>query len=158
MSTFTTKYFIRNTSKRFLYLQMSNLIWTFFMGRGTDPIKSVITLPPKQAIYNRAKTTDNQPHQLPKQHHAEGYTQQAQNHKRRKHRWRTLAGFREGCSTTEHIKFSTSPESFLQHQQDLYHVFIDFKKAFDRVWYTALWSAMQKNNHQCQPCSLWQSH
>ena len=24
-------------------------------------------------------------------------------------------------------------EKYLQHQQDLYHVFIDFKKAFDRV-------------------------
>ena len=24
-------------------------------------------------------------------------------------------------------------------QQDLYQVFIDFKKAFDRVWHEALW-------------------
>ena len=30
-------------------------------------------------------------------------------------------------------------ERYLQHQQDLYHVFIDFKKAFDRVWHEALW-------------------
>ena len=28
-------------------------------------------------------------------------------------------------------------EKYLQHQQDLYHVFIDFKKAFDRVWHAA---------------------
>ena len=34
----------------------------------------------------------------------------------------------------------------LQHQQDLYHVFIDFKKAFDRVWHAALWATMKKYN------------
>ena len=32
----------------------------------------------------------------------------------------------------------------LQRQQDLYHVFIDFKKAFDRVWHAALWATMRK--------------
>ena len=32
----------------------------------------------------------------------------------------------------------------LQHQQDLYYVFIDFKKAFDRVWHAALWATMKK--------------
>ena len=30
--------------------------------------------------------------------------------------------------------------AILQHQQDLYHVFIDFKKAFDRVCHAALWA------------------
>ena len=37
-------------------------------------------------------------------------------------------------------------EKYLQHQQDLYHVFIDFKKAFDRVWHAALWASMKKYN------------
>ena len=37
-------------------------------------------------------------------------------------------------------------EKYLQHQQDLYHVFKDFKKAFDRVWHAALWATMKKNN------------
>ena len=37
-------------------------------------------------------------------------------------------------------------EKYQQHQQDLYHVFIDFKKAFDRVWYAALWTTMHKYN------------
>ena len=36
--------------------------------------------------------------------------------------------------------------AILQHQQDLYHVFIDFKKAFDRVWHAALWATMKKYN------------
>ena len=37
-------------------------------------------------------------------------------------------------------------EKYLQHQQNLYHVFIDFKKAFDRVWHAALWATMRKYN------------
>ena len=37
-------------------------------------------------------------------------------------------------------------EKYLQHQQDLYHVFIDFKKTFDRVWHAALWATMKKYN------------
>ena len=35
---------------------------------------------------------------------------------------------------------------YLQHQQDLYHVFIDFKNTFDRVWHAALWATMKKYN------------
>ena len=37
-------------------------------------------------------------------------------------------------------------EKYLQHQQNLYHVFIDFKKAFDRVWQADLWAIMRKYN------------
>ena len=37
-------------------------------------------------------------------------------------------------------------KKYQQHQQDLYHVFIDFKKAFDRVWHAALWTTMHKYN------------
>ena len=33
---------------------------------------------------------------------------------------------------------------YLQFQQNQYHVFIDFKKAFDRVWHAALWATMKK--------------
>ena len=35
---------------------------------------------------------------------------------------------------------------YLQHQQDVYRVFIDFKKTFDRVWHAALWATMKKYN------------
>ena len=57
------------------------------------------------------------------------------------------AGFRPGRSTTKHI-FNPRIlcEKYLQHQQDLYHVFIDFKKAFDRVWNKALWSTIRLYN------------
>ena len=43
-------------------------------------------------------------------------------------------------------KLSLYTAQYLQHQQDLYHVFIDFKKAFDRVWHAALWATMKKYN------------
>ena len=55
------------------------------------------------------------------------------------------AGFRAGRSTTEQIfNLRILCEKYLQHQQDLYHVFIDFKKAFDRVWHADLWAKMKK--------------
>ena len=57
------------------------------------------------------------------------------------------AGFRAGRSTTEHIfNLCILCEKYRQHQQDLYHVFIDFKKTFDRVWHAALWATMKKYN------------
>ena len=60
------------------------------------------------------------------------------------------AGFRAGQSTTEQIfNLRILCEKYLQHQQDLYHVFIDFidvKKAFDKVWHAALSATMKKYN------------
>ena len=57
------------------------------------------------------------------------------------------AGFRAGRSTTEQIfNLRILCEKYLQHQQILYHVFIDFKKAFDRVWHEALWATVRKYN------------
>ena len=44
------------------------------------------------------------------------------------------AGFRVSRSTTEQtFNLRILCEKYLQHQQDLYHVFIGFKKAFDKV-------------------------
>ena len=57
------------------------------------------------------------------------------------------AGFRAGRSTVEQIfNLRILCERYLQHQQDLFHVFIDFKKAFDRVWHAALWATMNHYN------------
>ena len=45
------------------------------------------------------------------------------------------AGFRAGRSTSEQIaSLRIHCVKYLQHQQDLYHVFKDFKKAFDRIF------------------------
>ena len=47
--------------------------------------------------------------------------------------------FGAGRSTTGQIlNLRILGEKYLQHQQDLHHVFIDFKKAFDRVWHAVL--------------------
>ena len=35
---------------------------------------------------------------------------------------------------------------YLQHQPNLYHAFIDFKKTFDGVWLGALWETMRNYN------------
>ena len=57
------------------------------------------------------------------------------------------AGFRTGRSTTEQIfNLHILREKYLQHQQDLYHVFIDLKKDFDRFCHAALWANMKKYN------------
>ena len=57
------------------------------------------------------------------------------------------AGFRAGRSTTEQIfNLRILCEKYIQDQQDLYHVFTDFKNAFDRVWHAALWATMKKYN------------
>ncbi|MEW8513022.1 MAG: hypothetical protein AB2608_19480, partial [Candidatus Thiodiazotropha sp.] len=37
-------------------------------------------------------------------------------------------------------------EKYLQHQKNLYHVFIVFKIAFDRVFHAVLWANMWKYN------------
>ena len=55
------------------------------------------------------------------------------------------AGFRAGRRITEQIfNLRILCEKYLQHQQDLYHVVIGFKKALDRVWHAALWATMKK--------------
>ena len=54
------------------------------------------------------------------------------------------AGFRPGRSTVEQIfNCHIMMEKHLQHQKELYHNFIDFKKAFDRVWHEGLWHVMR---------------
>ena len=57
------------------------------------------------------------------------------------------AGFRAGKSTTEQIfNLRILCEKYLQYQQSLYHVFMDFKKALNRVWHAALWATMRLYN------------
>ena len=57
------------------------------------------------------------------------------------------AGFRPGRSIIEQIfNLRILCEKYLQHQQDLYHFFVDFKKAFNRVWHAALWAIIRQSN------------
>ena len=48
------------------------------------------------------------------------------------------AGFRAGSTTELIFNLRIICEKYLQHQQHLYHVFIDFKKAFDKVWHATM--------------------
>jgi hypothetical protein len=57
------------------------------------------------------------------------------------------AGFRAQRSTTEQIfNLRLLVEKHLEHQKELYHNFIDFKKAFDRVWHEGLWRVLKEYN------------
>ena len=57
------------------------------------------------------------------------------------------ADLRAGRSSTEQISnLRILCEKYLQHRQDIHHVFIDFKKAFDRFWHATLWATMKKYN------------
>ena len=58
-----------------------------------------------------------------------------------------IAEEQAGRSTTEQIfNLMILCKKYVQHQQNLYHVLIDFEKAFDRVWHEALWATMRKYN------------
>ncbi|KAK2178942.1 hypothetical protein NP493_522g01009 [Ridgeia piscesae] len=57
------------------------------------------------------------------------------------------AGSRPERSTTQQIfNFRILCDEYLQHQQDLYHDFVDFKKACDKVWHAALWATTRQYN------------
>ena len=50
------------------------------------------------------------------------------------------AGFRLGRRRTEQVfNRRVIIEKHLQHQRDLFHNFIDCKKAFDKVWHVGPW-------------------
>ena len=56
-------------------------------------------------------------------------------------------GFRAGWSTMEQIfNCRVLIEKHLQHQRDLFHNFIDFKKAFNQVWHNGLWHVLRGFN------------
>ena len=54
------------------------------------------------------------------------------------------AGLSAGRRTTDQI-FNVI-EKLLLHQKDLFHNFIDFKKAFDRIWHEGLWQVMRNED------------
>ena len=55
------------------------------------------------------------------------------------------AGFRKDRSTVEQVlNLRLICEKHRNHQSKVYHNFIDFKKAFDRIWHQGLWHTMKK--------------
>ena len=62
------------------------------------------------------------------------------------------ADFRPGRSTVEQIFNSrVIMGKHLKHQRNLFHNFIDFKKAFDRVWHADLWQILRGFNMEEGP-------
>ena len=56
------------------------------------------------------------------------------------------AGFRAGRSTKLKIfNIRIIQEKYTEHQKPLYHIFIDFKKAFDRIWHAGHWEIKKFN-------------
>ena len=57
------------------------------------------------------------------------------------------AGFRLDRSTVEQIfNCPVIIEKHMRNQRNLFHNFIDFKKAFDRVWNAGLWQVLTSCN------------
>ena len=57
------------------------------------------------------------------------------------------AGFRKKKSTIEQIlNCRIMAEKHIEHGIKLYHNYVDFKKAFDRVWHEGLWKVMRHFN------------
>ena len=117
------------------------------MANTMDPVLSHHTSQERQPAAV-PELPNNKPHQSPKQSHADDHIEQIEaTSARKKIIDEKQAGFRAGRSTTEQIfNLRILCKKYLQHQQDLYHVFIDFKKAFDRFLHAALWATMKKYN------------
>ena len=57
------------------------------------------------------------------------------------------AVFTEGRGTVEQISsIRLIKEKYIEHQKYVCHNYIDFKKAFDRVWHKELWKTTLKHN------------
>ena len=57
------------------------------------------------------------------------------------------ADFRAGRSTIEQLSnLRILYDKYFQHQLDLYHVFIDSKKAFEGLCHASLWATMKNYN------------
>src|SRR5437899_11471188 len=71
----------------------------------------------------------------------------------------TQAGFRPGRNTVEQIHIWTQlAERYLEIQNgQMVNVFIDFKKAFDRVWHVGMLRVMRHYNIPAKLCSLIES-
>ena len=54
-------------------------------------------------------------------------------------------GFRSGQGTVEEI-FNGRVTEKHQRQRDLFHNFLDLKKALDRVWHEDLWQVLRSSN------------
>ena len=105
------------------------------MANPLDPVLSHHTSQERQPAAV-SELPNDQPHQSPKQSHTEDHTEQIEATNEEDHSRRT--------GTEQIFNLRILCKKYLKHQQDLYHVFINFKKAFDRVLHAALWATLKK--------------
>ena len=120
------------------------------MANPMDPVLSHHTSQERQ-LAAVPELPNDQLHQPPKQSHAEDHTEQieassGENHRRRKGGFQSRKAYHRADLQPTHSMWK-----YLQHHQDFYHVFIDFKKAFDGVWHAALWGTHKEVQHQHKP-------
>ena len=60
--------------------------------------------------------------------------------------WQKNIGFRPDRSAVADIQSSSQHREAPTPPADLFHNFIDFKKAFDRVWHAGLWQVFRSFN------------
>ena len=119
-------------------------------GNPVDPVLSHHSSQERQPAA-MPELPNNKPHQSPKQSHAEDHTEQIEATSGEDHCWRVgrLQSRKEHHRASLNLQILC--EKYLPHQQDLYSVFIDFKKVFNRVWHAALLATMKKNNISTNP-------
>ena len=55
------------------------------------------------------------------------------------------AGFRAGRSTAEQVaSLRIFCEKYIEHDSKVFLSFVDYRKAFDRVWHDAIWAVLRK--------------
>ena len=114
------------------------------MANSVDPVLSHHTSQEKQPAAVPELPND-QPHQSHKQSQAEDHAEQIEATSREDHHRTGRLQIREELYKAD-FNLRILCEKYLKHQQDFYHVFIDFK-IFHKVWHAALWATMKKYNH-----------
>ena len=110
-----------------------------------DSIASYYT-PIERQLADVSELQNHQPYRPSKYGHVEDHHKRTPVTSRRDH-CRRASRFQ---SRKSHHKTTIQSQDPLPEipatSADLYNVFIDFKKAFDRVWHEALWATMRKYN------------
>ena len=116
------------------------------MVNSLDPVLGHHTSQERQPAAVPELPNDHPHHEwLPMQSHAEDQTEQTEATSGEDIA-EEQADFRAGGSTKQIFSLRILCKKYLWHQQDIYHVFIDFTETFDRVWHAALWATMKKYN------------
>ena len=116
------------------------------MANPVDPVTGYNTSKQRQTVAV-PEPPHNQPHQPPKQKHAEDHTPQIEAASGKSLPKNRQASEQEGVPQSRSSTYESSVRniSSTNHQQDLYHVLIGFK-VFNGVWHAALWATMKKYN------------